>query len=64
MDRKFPFAGNVPVVRVDIIDDKVEEGDLYRILENIMIETIRFNYVDKKLELLKLEIPGRVKKNV
>lgn len=62
MDRKFPFAGNVPVVRVDIIDDKVEEGDLYRILENIMIETIRFNYVDKKLELLKLEIPGRVKK--
>ena len=40
MDRKFPFAGNVPVVRVDIIDDKVEEADLYRILENIMIETI------------------------
>lgn len=62
MDRKFPFAGNVPVVRVDIINDKVEEGDLYRILENIMIETIRFNYVDKKLKLLKLEIPGRVKK--
>ena len=62
MDRKFPFAGNVPVVRADIIDGKVEMDDLYRILENIMIETIRFNYADMKLESLKLEMSGRVKK--
>ena len=40
----------------------VEMDDLYRILENIMIETIRFNYADMKLESLKLEMSGRVKK--
>ena len=62
MDRKFPFAGNVPVVRADVIDGKVETDDLYRILENIMIETIRFNYANKKLEALKLKMDGRVKK--
>lgn len=62
MDRKFPFAGNVPVIRVNAIEGKVEEGDLYRILENIMLESIRFNYADKKLELLKLKMPGNVKK--
>lgn len=27
-----------------------------------MVETIRFNYVEKKLELLKSKMPGRVKK--
>lgn len=62
MDRKFPFASNVPVVRVNIIDGKATINDLYRILENIMVETIRFNYVEKKLELLKSKMPGRVKK--
>lgn len=62
VDRKFPFAGNVPIVRVDIIGEKIETADLYRILENIMVETIRFNYADKKLESLKSEISGRVKK--
>lgn len=62
MDRKFPFAGNVPVIRVNAIEGKVEEEDLYRILENIMLESIRFNYADKKLELLKLKMPGNVKK--
>ena len=62
MDRKFPFAGNVPVLRVNAIEGKVEEEDLYRILENIMLESIRFNYADEKLELLKLKMPGNVKK--
>lgn len=62
MDRKFPFAGNVPVIRADVINGKVETDDLYRILENIMIETIRFNYANKKLEALKLKMAGRVKK--
>jgi len=62
MDRKFPFAGNVPVVRVDITDGKAEIDDLYRVLENILIETIRFNYADKKLESLKLKMSGKVKK--
>lgn len=62
MDRKFPFASNVPVVRVDVINGEAEKDDLYRILENIMIETIRFNYVKEKLESLRLEMPGRVKK--
>lgn len=62
VDRKFPFAGNVPIVRVDIINGKIKKDDLYRILENIMVETIRFNYADKKLEALKSEMSGRVKK--
>ena len=62
MDRKFPFAGNVPVIRVNAIEGKVEEEDLYRILENIMLESIRFNYADEKLELLKWKMPGNVKK--
>ena len=62
MDRKFPFAGNVPVVRVNTINGEIEINDLYRILENIMIETIRFNYVDKKLEAFKRKISGKIKK--
>ncbi len=62
MDRKFPFAGNVPVVRADIIDGKVETDDLYRILENIMIETIRFNYVDIKLGILTQKMTGNIKR--
>lgn len=62
MDRKFPYAGNVPVVRADVINGKVETDDLFRIIENIMIETIRFNYADKKLESLKKKMNGRVKK--
>lgn len=62
MDRKFPFAGNVPVVRVNITDGEPKTDDLYRILENIIIETIRFSYVNKKLEMLKMGITGRIKK--
>lgn len=49
MDRKFPFAGNVPVVRADVHNGKIEVEDLYRILETVLIETIRCCYVDKKL---------------
>lgn len=62
MDRKFPYAGNVPVIRVDVVNSKVEKDDLYRILENIIIETIRFNYADKKLEMLKQKMTGNIKK--
>ena len=62
MDRKFPFASNVPVVRVDIVDGKVEKNELYRILENIIVETVRFHYANKKLEMLKFKLDGRVKK--
>lgn len=62
MDRKFPFAGNVPVVRADMMGDQVELDDLYRILETILLETIRYNYVDRKLEYLRTTITGRVKK--
>ena len=62
IDRKFPYAGNVPVVRADVVEGKVEIDDLYRILETIMIETIRFNYVDKKLETFEQGKTKRVKK--
>lgn len=49
MDRKFPYAGNIPVVRVDVHDGKIETDDLYRILECVLVETIRCLYADNKL---------------
>jgi hypothetical protein len=62
MDRKFPYAGNVPVVRADIKNEKIEIDDLYRILETILIETIRYYYVDSKLSKIEKKITGRVKR--
>lgn len=62
MDRKFPYAGNVPVVRADLVNEKVEAEDVYRILETILLETIRCNYVNIKLSSIKGINLGRVKK--
>lgn len=62
MDRKFPYAGNVPVVRADINNGCVDKDDLYRILENVLIETVRFNYASKKLEILEKKTVGKTKK--
>lgn len=62
MDRKFPYAGNVPVVRADLVNGKVEAEDLYRILEIILLETIRCNYVNIKLSSLENGVIGRIKK--
>lgn len=62
MDRKFPYAGNVPVVRADINNGCVDKDDLYRILENVLIETVRFNYGSKKLEILEKKTVGKTKK--
>ncbi len=50
-DRKFPYAGNVPVVRVDIVGNKPEKDDVLRVLEYALIETIRFYYSKKKLDM-------------
>ena len=69
MDRKLPYAGNVPVVRVNLdktesdSTEKVifEDTDLYRILENILLETIRYNYVKEKLNIFKKDINGNTK---
>lgn len=49
IDRKYPYASNLPVVRANVLNDTVQEKDLYRILEMVLIETIRCNYADKKL---------------
>ena len=62
MDRKFPYAGNVPVVRADVHNEKIDIDDLYRILETVLIETIRYYYVDNKLSKIQKNLSGRVKK--
>lgn len=62
IDRKFPYAGNVPVVRVNICDGKIEIEDLYRILETALIETIRYYYVDNKLYKFEEGLKGQVKR--
>lgn len=62
MDRKFPYAGNVPVVRADVHNGKIENKDLYRILETVLIETIRCCYADRKLSKLQKKLNGRVKR--
>lgn len=50
IDRKFPYASNVPVVRVNTRNKSVRKEELYSILECIIVETIRFNYARVKLE--------------
>lgn len=62
MDRKFPYAGNVPVIRADVHNEKIDMDNLYRILETILIETIRYYYVDNKLSKIQNDLGGRVKK--
>ena len=62
IDRKFPYAGNIPVVRADVSSGKIEIDDLYRILETILIETIRYYYIDKKLSKIQENLKGKVKK--
>ncbi|WP_196596019.1 TIR domain-containing protein [Pectinatus frisingensis] len=62
MDRKFPYAGNIPVVRADIKNDKIGMDDLYRILEMVLIETIRYNYINIKLNDIQKNIKVRVKR--
>lgn len=62
MDRKFPHAGNIPVIRVDACNGIIKTGDLYRILENILIETIRCRYADTKLLAFECPFDGMVKR--
>ena len=62
MDRKFPYAGNIPVIRVDACNGIIKTGDLYRILENILIETIRCRYADTKLLAYECPFDGMVKR--
>lgn len=52
VDRKYPYASNLPVIRVNVTNNIVKE-DLYRILEGILIETIRYNYAGEKLLRIK-----------
>lgn len=51
-DRRFPFATNVPSVRVDL-DNELTEEDLLRILSFALLETIRFFYSKILLEQYK-----------
>lgn len=49
-DRNFPFASNLPEIRVKL-DGTVEEYDMLRILVSILLETIRFLYAKQKLNM-------------
>lgn len=62
VDRKFPYAGNIPVIRVNNNKNQLERIDLYRVLEGVIIETIRFNYANRKLKKLEKQMHGKVKK--
>ncbi|MCC8046983.1 MAG: hypothetical protein LIP12_16120 [Clostridiales bacterium] len=61
MDRKLPYAGNIPLVRIDMEEGQAKEEDLLRVLEAILIETVRYNYVSQKLENEQKAIDGDVK---
>lgn len=50
MDRKFPYATNIPVVRINIADG-ISEEELVRILTMMLIETIRFYYSKVQLDI-------------
>lgn len=52
MDRKFPYATNIPVVRINIADG-ISEDELIRILTMMLIETIRFYYSKVQLNRTK-----------
>lgn len=60
IDRRLPFAGNIPVVRIDYGCDGYNIEDLYRVLEMVIIETIRINYARKKLENTQKILDGKV----
>lgn len=46
-DRKFPYASNIPVVRANIVNNEVSEEILYKVVESVLLETIRVCYVKK-----------------
>lgn len=49
-DRKFPYASNIPVVRANIVNNEVSEEILYKVVESILLETIRVSYVKKTFQ--------------
>lgn len=46
-DRNFPFASNIPEIRVEC--NTIKEEELLRILSTILLETVRFFYSNKLL---------------
>lgn len=50
-DRRFPFASNIPCIRINSVSDK---GDILRILSFALLETIRFYYSKLILEQYKI----------
>lgn len=53
-DRRFPFASNIPGVRVSV-NDPTTESDLLRILSAALLETVRFFYSELLFEEYKKE---------
>lgn len=49
-DRVFPYAANIPLIRIDFKDDVLLKNQ-YHILELALLETLRFNYYKLQLEI-------------
>lgn len=50
MDRKYPFAANIPVVRINRTE-RIRTEDMLRIISSALLETIRFYYTEICLKL-------------
>lgn len=48
-DRKFPYASNIPVVRANLVNNEVSEEILYKVVESVLLETVRVCYAKKNL---------------
>ena len=49
VDRKFPYASNIPIVRINLADG-LDEKEILKILTGILVETVRFYYTKMKLQ--------------
>lgn len=59
-DRNFPFASNIPEIRIQF-NEEVDEKDLLRILSTILLETVRFFYSKKLLNYYCDEMKKKIK---
>lgn len=50
-DRKFPYAANIPIVRINLADG-IDDYEILRILTASLLETIRFYYTKAKMQEL------------
>lgn len=51
VDRKFPYASNIPTIRIDLTDG-IDDREILRVLSAALLETIRFYYAKMKMQHL------------